>query len=223
MNKIKLSITLILFYVGAIHAQEFFEGEVKYNIEYQSNNANLPTSVLEQEFGTSFTAYVKEDRYAMVYHATGQQGWMKIIVRLDEGYSYTEFEKLDTITKSKFGTERNDLITFKRNQNDKKIILGETCESITLHYKPKDTSSFFSEMRGKYYFNPNYKLNATLYSEYTDGFWNLCVEESNALSIRNETEFYPHFKSIQEVTSIVQKNIDNDIFEPNANKVITIN
>ncbi len=63
-------------------------------------------------------------------------------------------------------------------------------------------------MRGKYYFNPKYKLNAKLYSEYTDCFWNLFVKESNAINIRNETEFYPLFKSIQEVTSIVQKNID---------------
>ena len=63
----------------------------------------------------------------MIYHGKGQQGWMKIIVRLDKGYSYTEFEKLDTITKSKFGTEKNDLIRFERNQNDEKIILGEKC------------------------------------------------------------------------------------------------
>lgn len=220
MNKIKISVVLIIFYAFSLNAQDFFEGELNYKIEYQSNNENLPTSMLEREFGTSFTAYVKEDRYAMIYHGKGQQGWMKIIVRLDEGYSYTEFEKLDTITKNKFGTEKNHLIKFERNQNDKKIILGEKCESITLQYKPKDSISFFTEMRGKYYFNPKYKLNAKRYSEYTDGFWNLFVKESNAISIRNETEFYPLFKSIEEVTSIVEKNIDKAVFEPNPNKTL---
>ncbi|WP_396632584.1 hypothetical protein [Maribacter sp. R86514] len=220
MNKIKISVVLIIFYAFSLNAQDFFEGELNYKIEYQSNNESLPTSMLEREFGTSFTAYVKEDRYAMIYHGKGQQGWMKIIVRLDEGYSYTEFEKLDTITKSKFGTKKNDLIKFERNQNDKKIILGEKCESITLQYKPKDSLSFFTEMRGKYFFNPKYKLNAKRYSEYTDGFWNLFVKESNAISIRNETEYFPLFKSIEEVTSIEEKNIDKAVFEPNPNKTL---
>jgi len=222
MTKIKFSTLIITLFFFSLGAQEFFEGELHYNIEYESINENIPIEFLEIEMGKSFTAYVKEDRYAMIYHSTGQQGWMKIIVRLDQGYSYTEFEKLDTITKVKFGKGTNELIKFNRNTTDKKKILGEDCESITLEYKSKEKGSPFQEIRGKYYFNPKYRLNPNRYSEYTDGFWNLFVKESASISIRNEITFYPLFKSIQEVTSITEKKIDKGMFEPNKNKEIKI-
>lgn len=220
MTKVKLSTLLFILFISSMSAQEFFEGELNYTISYETMNENISPEILEVEFGKSFTAYVKEDRYAMIYHATGQQGWMKVIVRLDQGFSYTEFEKSDTITKSQFGKNPGTLIKFSRNRDDKRNVLGEDCESITLHYQPDESEPFFQEMRGKYYFNPKYRLNASLYSGYTDGFWNLFVEESESISIRNETEFYPLFKANQEATSIIEKEIDSLIFEPNKNKVI---
>ena len=218
MNYTKILTLLIVLITNTLSAQNYFEGEVQYKIEYEAINKNIPITYLEQELGKSFTAYVKEDRYAMVYHGQGKQGWMKTIVRLDEGYSYTEFEKSDTITKTKFGSEKNELIMFKRNTNDQKKILGEDCESITINYKTTDTN--ISEIRGKYYFNPKYRLNPKLYSKYTDSFWNLYVEEAESISLRNETELYPLFKAVQEVTTITEKKIDNATFEPNKSKVI---
>ncbi|WP_151894054.1 hypothetical protein [Patiriisocius marinistellae] len=83
-----------------IYGQEYFEGEIIYEIEYEPINPNIPKEYLENEFGKSFNAYIKEDRYAMIYHGNGLKGWMKTIVRLDLGYSYTEFEKSDTIAKT---------------------------------------------------------------------------------------------------------------------------
>jgi hypothetical protein len=209
-----------LILISNVYGQDYFEGEINYKIEYETLNPNIPASYLETELGKSFTAYVKEDRYAMIYHATGQQGWMKIIVRLDQGYSYTEFQKSDTIVKSKFGTENNELIEFKRNLEDKKLVLGELCESITINYKPTDPKSFFQTFRGKYYFDPKYKLNANLYKNYTDGFWNLYVKESESISIRNETEFSPLFRAIQEAISIEIKDTPFSMFEPNVSKII---
>lgn len=222
MKKTILSISFFLIFIYSLKAQEFFEGELNYKIEYQSSNESIPNAILEREFGKTFTAFVKEDRYAMIYHAEGKQGWMKVIVRLDEGYTYTEFEKSDTIVKTKFGKESNELIEFKRNPDDKREILGNECESITLQYRPKGSDSFFQEMRGKYYFNPKYRLNPKLYSDHTEGFWNLYVQESESISIRNEIEYFPLFKTIQEVTSIVEKKVDETIFEPNKSKAIKL-
>ncbi|PIA79449.1 hypothetical protein BFR04_00960 [Gaetbulibacter sp. 4G1] len=222
MKKYFLTTKLILLLIASnIYGQEYFEGQLNYKIEYQPLNANIPAEYLAKEFGDSFTAYVREDRYAMIYHAKGELGWMKVIVRLDEGYSYTEFEKADTISKTKFGLEKNKLIELKRNTNDSKEVLGEMCESITLNYEPSNPESFFQSFRGKYYFNPKYKLNANLYQNYTDGFWNLFVKESESISIRNETEFYPLFKAIQEASSIEIKTISLEMFEPNSSKIIS--
>ena len=156
----------------------------------------------------------------MIYHGTGELGWMKIIVRLDQGYSYTEYEKKDTISKTKFGLEKNKLLEFNHNSDNKKKVLGELCESITMEYQSSDPKSFFQTYRGKYYFNPKYRLNPELYKNYSDGFWNLYVKESKSISIRNEIEFYPLFKTFQEAISIDEKKIPLKTFEPNSEKVI---
>jgi hypothetical protein len=211
---------LLLLLISNVYGQEYFEGELNYKIEYQPLNPNIPKEYLETELGKSFTAYVKEDRYAMIYHATGQKGWMKIIVRLDQGYSYTEFEKSDTIVKTKFGIEKAELTAFKRNTDVKKVILDELCESVTIEYKPTDPDSFYQTFKGKYYFDPRHKLNVNLYKNYTDGFWNLFVEESESISIRNETEFSPLFKVVEEATSIEKKETPFAMFEPNELKII---
>lgn len=222
-NNLRILKFLLLLIVSNIYGQEYFEGELNYKIEYQAINPNISTEYLAKELGDSFTAYVKEDRYMMIYHGKGQLGWMKIIVRLDQGYSYTEYEKKDTIIKTKFGLEKEKLLELKRNSDDRREVLGELCESITLNYEPSDPESFFQILRGKYYFNPKYKLNSKLYENYTDGFWNLFVKESESISIRNETEFYPLFKAIQEAISIEEKEISIEVFEPNSSKIILEN
>jgi len=67
---------------------------------YETLSPDIYVSYLEKEIGTSFTAYIQEDRFAMIYHATGEQGWMKAIIRLDENYTYIEYEKSDVIVKT---------------------------------------------------------------------------------------------------------------------------
>lgn len=203
-----------------VYGQEYFEGEINYEIEYQPVNSNIPKSFLENEIGSSFKAYIKEDKYAMKYNSTGQKGWMKIIVRLDQGYTYTEFEKSNTIIKTKFGNEHESLIEFKRNTEDKKEILGEQCESVTINYETKNPEATHKIVKGKYYFNPKYRINPELYKNYTDGFWNQFFTETESVSVRNEIEYLTLFKVIQEAKSIEKREIPSAMFEPNESKLI---
>ena len=68
------------------------------------------------------------------------------------------------------------------------------------------------------YFSPKYRLNKEKYKDYGNGFWNDYVKETGAISIRNETEYTPFFKSISKAVSIMEKEIPNSLFEPNSNK-----
>ena len=104
----------------------------------------------------------------------------------------------------------------------KKIILNESCQSISLSYKSQDPESYFTETYGTYYFNPKYKLNSKLYKNYTDGFWNLYVEESEAISLRNEIELRPLLRAVQEANSIRKEELSNTLFEPNKEKIIIL-
>ena len=85
MIKKYLAFSIFLAINVTCYSQHYFEGEIQYNIEYVALNKNISIEYLEKEVGDSFTAYVKEDKYSMVYHADGTNGWMKIIVRLDQG------------------------------------------------------------------------------------------------------------------------------------------
>lgn len=216
----KIASFFFLLMITTMSGQEYFEGVLEYKVSYESTSEFIPTETLKSEFGTSFTAYVQEDRYAMIYHATGQFGWMKVIVSLKEGYSYTEFEKSDTISKTKLNIGQEELIEFKRNSDNKKLILNDWCESVTINFKPSGPDVFYQEHRGTHYFNPKYKLNAKLYENYTDGFWNLFVSESNAISLRNETEFFPLFKKVDEATSVVAKDVSDAMFNLNPAKTV---
>jgi hypothetical protein len=220
MIKKYLILSFLFLTIATGYTQEYFEGEIQYNIEYVALNKNISTEYLKKEVGGSFTAYVKEDRYAMIYHAGGTNGWMKIIVRLDQGYYYTEFEKQDTIARTKFAPEKRELFLFERNHDEKKEVLGEMCESVTINHHPGDDIPFAKEIRSVHYFSPKYRLNKEKYKDYGNGFWNDYVKESGAISIRNETEYAPFFKSISEAVSIEEKKVPSSLFEPNSHKTL---
>ena len=110
MEKLICTILLLTYYSNTF-AQDYFEGQIDFKVEYESLNINIPSSYLSYVLGDLFTAYVQEDRYIILYNSKADKGWSKTIISLDEGYSYVEFEKSDTIFKSKLNSNKNKLIT----------------------------------------------------------------------------------------------------------------
>jgi len=216
----KISLLFILSYSSSSQAQDYFKGIIQYKVSYESLHPNIQKQVLERSLGTSFTAYILEDRYATVYNIEGDKGWRKVIVRLDEGYTYTEYEKSDTIVKSKFGNSNEKLITAKKNKQSPKEVLGEKCQSVTLTTENTDPDAWYTLHSGTYYYSPKYKLNPQQYEGYVDGFWNEYVERAKAVSIWNKNEFRPYFTSISEATSIEEKEVDLTFFNPTTGKII---
>lgn len=218
----KTLLPIVLLFAIICHPQEYFEGEIQYKVEYEALNKHMSAEYMAKEFGDSFTAYIKEDRYAMVYNGSGTKGWMKVIIRLDEGCTYTEYEKVPTISKKKFSPEKNELLLFERNHKEQKNVLGEKCESVTMKQKPSEDTPFLDEITGTHYFSPRYKLNAEKYKDHQEGYWNKYVDESGAISIRNETEYSPFFITTSEAISVKTKEMDDGLFEPNPNKDIRL-
>ncbi|GGG25253.1 hypothetical protein GCM10011344_27400 [Dokdonia pacifica] len=216
------NLILTILIVQNIYGQDYFEGEILYNVTYESLDQNISSSILEREMGKSFSAYIKEDKYQLFYDAKGKLGWIKVSVFLNEGYTLTEYEKSDTLIKSPFGSQKEKLIDFKVISSNQKEVLGKMCKSILIHYESLNENSFFKEFRGTYYYYDEYKLNPKLYEKYTDGFWNLYVKESESVSLRNETEFLPFFRAIQEAVKITPKKIPDTIFNSNPNKYLLI-
>ena len=214
-------IQLLLFIITInLSAQEYFEGQIDYKIEYESLNENIPEQYLSMVIGDSFSAYIKEDKYLMIYNSKGDLGWSKTIIRLDEGFSYVEYEKSDTIFKSKLSNNSAELIELKKNSETKKSVLGELCHSIRLKYKSTDPNDTFPITDGTFYYNPKYRLNSAKYKDYKTGFWNKFVELSESISIRNEHIYAGLFKSTSVAVNIVEKEISEDMFILDKSKVI---
>ena len=151
----------------------------------------------------------------------GSIEWTKQIILLDENVLYFECEKLDTIYKYPLDKEASKLIRIHKNEGDNLIILGDECPSLTLDYEMTDPNSIFSSNQGKYYYNPKYKLNKEAYANHRVGFWNLFVNESGSISVRNEVVQKPLFKSVMEAFQIIEKKIPDELFEIDTkNKVI---
>ncbi|GAB5399226.1 MAG: hypothetical protein Aureis2KO_08110 [Aureisphaera sp.] len=216
-------VQLILFICSTtLYAQNYFEGQIDYKIEYESLNENIPKEYLATLIGDSFTAYVKEDKYVMIYNSKGEQGWSKTIVRLDEGFSYLEYEKSDTIIKSRLDENSDKLIALRKETDQKRMILGEMCPSIVLKYESTDPDFPFKITDGRHYYNPKYRLNPEQYKNYTSGFWNKYIELSEAVSIRNEHVFAGFFKSVSEAVKIEERKIPESTFTLDRNKIVVL-
>lgn len=210
---------LFLFFSISVASQSYFEGEVVMAIKYTSINDNISEKILAQEFGDTLIGYTQESRYVMHMNSRGAIGKSKMLLFLDKGYGLMEIEKSDTIYKFKLDKEPGELVNFKHHPEIKKVILGDSCPSITVKFKGKD-EDYFQYEEGTYFYNPKYKLNKAYYKNYKNNYWNLIIGESGAMCVRNENLVFPLWRAESEAISIVEKEIPDAFFEPNPDKVI---
>lgn len=217
-----LSYLFFLCSLGIVQSQEYFEGEIYYHIEYDLLNDKLSKNILIQEMGDSIVAYIKSDKFILMHNTKGKLGNKRTIFLLKEGYGYIDFEKSDTIMKFGLSKKSGELIKFSRNYKDKRHILNELCESITIEFKTIK-NDLVQEHRGKYYFSSKkQRLDPKFYKNYKNNYWNLFVQESESISLRNEIEYFPAFKFVQQAYAIVKREIPDSIFQINKNKHVKL-
>ena len=217
----KYALAFLLTFFGLnCYSQNYFEGIVLYEIEYEPIANNISEKSLVEEMGDSLIAYIQEHRYLMIFNTKSDLGVNKIFVSLEEGYAYIDYEQSDTIYKYKINKKSGALLKYEHTPNDKKKILDNICESITINYQPSDTDNSYEVRRAKYYFDPRYKLNAKAYANHNENFWNLFVNKSNSISVRNEVEYYPIYRSVQQAVKVIEKILPDQIFLIDTNKYI---
>ncbi|RKN80753.1 hypothetical protein [Ulvibacterium marinum] len=215
-----LVIFFLLFSSRALYSQKYFEGQIEFKIEYDSYTPHLPVEYLKKEFGDSFTAHIKEDKYVIIYNSSAEYGWSKEIVRLDEGYIYLEFEKKDTIVKTPLVENNSTLLEIRKNKKDKRRVLGKKCAYVVLKYETTHPDYPPLIIQGMHYYSTKYKLNPKMYKDYNSGFWNRYVQLAKAISIRNENTYEGLYKSISEATSIKKSIVPDEVFELSPKKLV---
>jgi len=198
----------------------FFEGEVQYKVEYESMDQRLSKQFLINSYGDTLIGKVKEDKYIMYQNTKVPNGKTKMIYLLNEGIIYIEQSNSDTIYKMRLDEKEGPLIEFKRNKEDKLVILGDECESISIKFTPKKKNAFYKLIEAKYYFNTDYKLNPQKYTNHFTSYWNLFVNEAKSISVRNEIINHPYYKVVYEAFKITPMKISDDEFLIDKNKPI---
>jgi len=222
-NLIGIIILVLLFNWNYGSSQNYFEGEMYFHIDYELIDNKISKNNLIKQMGDSVVAYLKEDKFVLLHNSKGKLGKRKTIFLLNEGFNYVDYEKSDTIMRFNLNKISGKLLNFNRNLHENKPILNELCESITIEFESTNKEDFFQKHKGKYYFSANnYKLNPKYYRNYESNFWNLFVKESTSISLRNEVEYYPLFKSIQQVYGTIKRKIPDSVFQLNKNKYIKI-
>ncbi len=222
--KYKLFGTLLfsLVFSNSISSQDFFEGEMYFKVSYKLLDKNLDSEKsMISELGDSITSYIKEDKFVLLRNSKGKYGKRKTIFFLEKGFSYVEYENLDTIFKYNIKKKSGILLKFKR-KTEKKYILNNNCESIIIEYEPEQNKNqFFNKISGEYFFcSSKFKLNPEIYSNYKSNFWNLYVQESGAVSLKSIVKYFPFFESTQEVYAIIKRKLPKSIFIVNEDKFI---
>jgi len=219
-GKILFPLALFSIFINS-YSQEYFEGEVHFKISYDSFIDQLPEALLIQEFGDTLVGYVQENRYIMTSNTKGTAGEQKLIMLMDENLVYVVSEKSDTIYRSPINKEEDELIEVHKVKDETKVVLGDICPAVILNSKNTDPENPFTVKLGKYFYNPKFKLNKAAYANHKSGHWNSFVNETGAISVRNEVRHEPLYKSVMVAFQILPKKIPDALFDiTKYNKVI---
>ncbi len=209
-----------LFLFSNAYSQSYFEGDLYYEISYHIDNDKLSKRDLIRGIGDSLSVYLKEDKFITVHNSKGKLGKRKTIFLLKEGFGYIDYEKSDTILKFDLSKKSGNLMKFIRNEDKKRVVMGNVCKSITIEYSFKN-SKYFKKHFGNYFFSTSkYQLNPIYYKGFRNNFWNLYAEESGAISLRNEIEYFPFYKYTQQVYASIKRKLPDSMFIIDKNKYI---
>lgn len=212
---------LSLIYSKNISSQDYFEGEIYFKVNYKSLDSIASENTMIFQLGDSITSYIKEDKFVLIRNSKGKLGKRKTIFFPEKGFSYVEYENLDTIFRYNLKKKSGMLLKFKRNTK-KKYVLNHDCESVIIEYKPNQSKKeIFSKISGEYFFSTDkFRLNPEVYSNYESNFWNLYVKESGAISLKSKVKYLPFFESTQKVYAIIKRGLSESIFIVDKNKFI---
>lgn len=229
MNMYK-QITLTLLFLWALMSlkaqeasNEYFEGEVHFRVTTKALDKRIPQEILDRETGTEMIGKVNRDKYLMYQNTGGKLGAVKTILLLEEGIGYVEYANSDTINQFSIEVPPGELLKAQVNEEDHKVILGDTCRSMTFKYTPTNSYGVIEYVEATYYFNPRFKLDKEKYAKHKMSFWNKFVEMGNGgVSVRNEIINYPIYSTTYEATKIIEKAIPEEEFLPNHSKFIKV-
>lgn len=198
MKKPFIFFLALLFSVSSVTAQNNFEGMLVYKINVISKVEGISNATWKKILNSSeqVTVLVKDGNFK---HSSNKS---EAYVFPGKGKTYYKFKGYDTLYYMDISTDTSMLLSVTKN-NDKKLIAGYSCNSITLQTSAGTNTYFYSP---SIYMNPAFTQNYRLGKE--DVFYQ--ETSSLFLSLQQET---PSYTYSQNCIKVEQKEVDVSSFD----------
>jgi len=192
---------------GNIKHTPYFEGQVVYDIEYTSNNDNIPAQKLMEFIGSKMVLTFKKGDYKKEYFSPSGLLLQERILNLKKGRNYLRAPNNDTIywvditkhdTKTSFSVVKDTTILDHHCKiiSTKSIVPGENFGDKTIG------------VEGLYIYAQDLPVNPEWYSNYLEGNFNEIIEVEKGIAIET-TSRSVHWEQRIKLKSVIKRKVKN--------------
>ena len=202
--------------------QVVFEGELLYNLEFESYSDENSIESLQSKFGVRMTQIMQKDAYLLNYKYPENKDELKVLFDLNKKIGITEIAQYDTLIQFDILLNKDKLISAKLNDGFE-TINGEKCNSITIKYTPNESYEGIEYIEATYFFSPKYVIDQKIFETQKFSFLDVYYKMSNgAIALSEEIIYYPKYKVKHILKSINEREVRDSELELNQEKPVRI-
>ncbi|WP_196889815.1 hypothetical protein [Aureivirga sp. CE67] len=210
MRKILQLGLLILIGVALISStlkEDYFEGEIHYDIDYKLQTDRTTIESLKLSTGSKMVMLFKDGNYYKKIYNSKNELIVEIMLLLENKKYY--WKRYDSDTINWFDITKNDSPTvFKISGN--KTFLNQYCTIVDSETKI-NYNNINKVLKARYVYSNELKTNPNWYDEYKEGNYNEISKKLNCIILEEKFDAY-YYEKILRATSIISRKIKDKEF-----------
>ena len=211
------TLCIALFLAQQSFSQNYFEGTVTYEYQYQSLYKFITTEYIKKTFPSGEIKTYKGSKLVIQTFFPEKTDTLKTIYVLDEQVGYVINPASDTIKQFSFNTIPGELLKSEKIGLTKEV-LGKNCPAVQLEYIAELYKG--KKINAVYYYDPAFPLNADLYQNFKQGYLNLYTEMAQSIVLASTMSYENLYRVDGTATKIDKKDIQDSFFDLPKDKVI---
>lgn len=209
LYKLFISVFLLSSIISCSNNKEsdLFQGVITYENNFVPKTKNYSIEALQTIFGKKSTLFFKEGNYLQKYD---QGVILEQIYNKEENKIYVKKNLADSLFWTDCAKNNDQIIDFKIEKKSE-IILNTNCDKLIIHYKDKTITYFFN--------GENLKIDPNWFSNYKYANRYKIAQLMKTLYYKCVIEYQDFIVTIT-ATSIVEKELDDALFEISDNKIL---
>jgi len=184
-----------------------FEGIITYKIEVAIIKDTEYNEYYKQKYGDTLVTYISGNGdYKRVYKNSGEMGFDFVSYSKRNNELYAKWKNIDTVYH--YSALNNSITNFSIKQSDTMNILGYQCQSIIVEGVDPIGNQ---RVKTKYYYAKEPYLDASLYKDYNDFYYNKIVAIMKSQYLKMVMDLEDIIVTF-EVIEIIPKELKNNVF-----------